>query len=215
MSGRPGSMTTATPHITEFLRDIRLAFGEGEVIRSADLVAKLIAAPARPWAEYKRGKPITQRQLARLLGGLRIISTNVRPPAPRPQGKGYRRIDFEEAWAAYCPVGDGSKNVDLSHSHAGWDAGTDRKTENGSTGQPAVPPMTKDEFIKASIRNCRVLAREAYAEAKVSLLGLQPTELLAPPIIRHLADTDLADRFHHVLASGLYRILAITVLLDG
>ena len=60
------------------------------------------------------------------------------------------------------------------------------------------------------------------------LVGLQPTELLAPPIIRHLADADLADRIHHGLALRdqnidlpqlrgdlLYRFLAITVLLDG
>jgi hypothetical protein len=32
------------------------------------------------------------------------------------------------------------------------------------------------------------------------LLALQPTELLAPPIIRHLAHADLADCVHHILA---------------
>src|SRR6476661_3500821 len=32
------------------------------------------------------------------------------------------------------------------------------------------------------------------------LLALQPTELLAPPIIRHLAHPDLADCVHQVLA---------------
>ena len=52
----------------ELLADIRLAFGETDVIRSADLVAKLIADPERPWAEWRHGKPITQKQLAGLLG---------------------------------------------------------------------------------------------------------------------------------------------------
>ena len=62
-----------------------------------------------------------------------------------------------------------------------------------------------------------------------SSLGLQPAELLAPPIIRHLANPDLADCVHHVLAlrdrnidlpqlraisSCLYRFLAIAVLLN-
>src|SRR5262249_36182351 len=32
------------------------------------------------------------------------------------------------------------------------------------------------------------------------LLGFQPAELLAPPIIRHLTHPDLADCIHHVLA---------------
>jgi hypothetical protein len=151
------------------LGDCRPAFGDADVIRSEDLVAKLAADPEQPWAEYNRGKPITQRQLAQLLGGFHITSTNVRPPAPLPQGKGYRRVDFEGAWAAYCPgqnaspadsplskrpnvpmpmesaqlsdfasvpekPWDGSKNDDLSNNHARWDAGTDRKPENGAPG---------------------------------------------------------------------------------
>src|SRR5207247_2181888 len=48
------------------------------------------------------------------------------------------------------------------------------------------------------------LAQPAVLELKVlqalHLLGLQPTKLLAPPIIRHLAHADLADCVHHVLA---------------
>jgi Protein of unknown function (DUF3631) len=47
----------------ELLKDIRRAFGEDEAIRSADLVAKLTADPERPWAEWKRGKPLSQKQL--------------------------------------------------------------------------------------------------------------------------------------------------------
>lgn len=148
------------------LADCRLAFGDDAVIRSADLVHELTADPERPWAEYNRGDPITQRQLAKLLGTFGIISVNVRPEVG-PQGKGYRRIDFEEAWERYCPSKiawradsdisirptvprpvesaqvsdftsvpeaprDGSKEGNLSNNHAGWDAGTDRKPENGA-----------------------------------------------------------------------------------
>jgi putative DNA primase/helicase len=86
----------------ELLRDIRSAFGYDDVIRSSDLVAKLTADPERPWAERKHGCPLTQKQLAGLLAPFHIISLTVHPPG-LPDGKGYRRIDFEEAWAAYCP----------------------------------------------------------------------------------------------------------------
>jgi Protein of unknown function (DUF3631) len=86
----------------ELLRDIQGAFGDNEVIRSADLVAKLTADPERPWAEWRHGRPLTQKQLGGLLRPFGIISVNVNPPG-LPQGKGYRRIDFEEAWGAYCP----------------------------------------------------------------------------------------------------------------
>jgi putative DNA primase/helicase len=86
----------------KLLRDIRSAFGEDDVIRSSDLVAKLTADPERPWAEWKQGRPLTQKQLAGLLAPFHIISLTVHPPG-LPDGKGYRRIDFEEAWTAYCP----------------------------------------------------------------------------------------------------------------
>ena len=86
----------------ELLRDIRSTFGDDDVIRSSDLVAKLTADTERPWAEWKHGRPLTQKQLAGLLAPFHIISLTVHPPG-LPDGKGYRRIDFEEAWAAYCP----------------------------------------------------------------------------------------------------------------
>jgi putative DNA primase/helicase len=142
----------------ELLKDIQVAFGEHEVIRSADLVAKLTADPERPWAEWKHGRPLTQKQLASLLVPFCITSGTVHPPG-LPDGKGYRRADFERAWRAYCPsspqiatpeaskrpnddeVGttrglqsvretfpDESKNASLSYSHTGLDAWTDRAT---------------------------------------------------------------------------------------
>jgi putative DNA primase/helicase len=84
------------------LADCREAFGNDEVIRSVDLVTKLAADPEQPWAEYNRGKPISPRQVAKLLGTFGIISVNVNPTG-LPQGKGYRRVDFEEPWERYCP----------------------------------------------------------------------------------------------------------------
>jgi hypothetical protein len=62
--------------------------------------------------------------------------------------------------------------------------------------------LLQNELIQRQIGNR--LAQPAVLELKVlqarHLLGLQPTELLAPPIIRHLAHADLADCVRHVLA---------------
>jgi hypothetical protein len=85
----------------ELLRDIRVAFGDAQVIRSADLIEKLIADPERPWAEWSHGRPLTQRQLAGLLRPFFIFPDTVHPPG-LAQGKGYKQAHFEEAWAAYC-----------------------------------------------------------------------------------------------------------------
>ena len=86
----------------ELLRDIRTALGDASEIRTADLLTKLTADPERPWADWSHGKALTAKHLGGLLKPFTIISVNVKPPG-LPQGKGYRRVDFEEAWAAYCP----------------------------------------------------------------------------------------------------------------
>src|SRR5262249_46023503 len=93
----------ATSINVELLADIRLAFGDpAEVIRSADLITELTKDPERPWAEWKYGKPLTQKQLAGLLSPFGIISETVHP-AGQPHAKGYKRASFEEAWEAYLP----------------------------------------------------------------------------------------------------------------
>jgi putative DNA primase/helicase len=96
----------------ELLKDIRVAFGDHEVIRSADLVARLTADPERPWAEWKPGRPLSQKQLASLLVPFCITSGTVHPPG-LSDGKGYRRADFEGAWRAYCP---GSQQIGTSEA---------------------------------------------------------------------------------------------------
>ena len=153
----------------ELLADIRTAFGDDrDEMKSADLVAALVADPERPWAEWRGGKPLTQKQLAWLLKPFGITSETVHP-AGEPHGKGYKRVRFEGAWAAYCagqnasrgpkPPSEackrasademgtsrhfrsvqngsphGSKNANLSHSHAGLHACTDRNPESGREG---------------------------------------------------------------------------------
>jgi putative DNA primase/helicase len=176
----------------ELLRDIRTAFGDDEVIRSADLLAKLTADPERPWAEWKHGRSLTQKQLAGLLRPFQILSLTVHPPG-RADGKGYRRADFEQAWRAYCSgqndpsqqsgpcetsirpnadeMGttrdfrnvrkdnpDGLKNGNLSYSHTGLDAWTDRDNPDGVNGQfdqeigPPTDPL--DDGFPDCLRRC-------------------------------------------------------------
>jgi putative DNA primase/helicase len=99
----------------ELLADIRMAFGNLDMIRSADLVAKLVADPEGPWANWKRGKSLTQKQLAGLLRPFGIIPEEVHPEGrDGPHGKGYKRTSLEEAWAAYLPPPEARKRA-----HAG------------------------------------------------------------------------------------------------
>jgi hypothetical protein len=150
----------------ECLADIKLAFGKTESMWSLDLVETLNTDPERPWATWNKGKPITQKQLAGLLKPFGIISEVIWVNGK--SAKGYKRVRFEEAWAAYLPgqdhcagppevifpskrqsadktgtsdvfspvratLPDGSKNSNLPHSHAGFDALTGKSTRPGAT----------------------------------------------------------------------------------
>jgi putative DNA primase/helicase len=183
----------------ELLKDVRLAFEDSDAIRSVDLVTALAADPERPWPEYNRGKPISQRQVARLLGAFGIISTTVHPPGVA-HGKGYRRVDLEEAWAAYCgqntpsdqngasqacerasademgtscdfrsvreDIPHGSKNGNLSYSHAGLHACTDKNGGNGGEGHSdqGVDPLDDGLPPFGSLQRCAHCNRRGARE---------------------------------------------------
>jgi hypothetical protein len=87
----------------QLLTDIQEAFRPGEDgLPTKVLIERLTADPERPWADYRQGKPISPKQLGRMLRAFRIASETVHPGSA-PDAKGYRRMRFEEAWAAYVP----------------------------------------------------------------------------------------------------------------
>ncbi len=70
---------------------------------SEAVVAALRKLEERPWSEWGRQeKPITPRQVARLLAPFDIKSKTIRVGAETP--KGYKREDFVDAWARYLPL---------------------------------------------------------------------------------------------------------------
>jgi hypothetical protein len=154
-----------------------------DCLLSKAVIAKLIEDPEQPWVEYKNGKPITQKQLAGLLGQYRIYSGTVHPDG-HPDGKGYKRQQFEEAWERYLGEApgfsnseasnrpnadvmgtshnfssvpetswDGSKNANLSNNDAGWDGWTDRKAGNGGDGEFGVTPAGDCQHTSARADN--------------------------------------------------------------
>lgn len=71
-------------------------------IASTDLVEKLVEIEERPWPEWHHQKPITPRQVARLLKPFGVKPTNVRIGSKIP--KGYRLEDFNDAFSRYVPI---------------------------------------------------------------------------------------------------------------
>jgi putative DNA primase/helicase len=66
---------------------------------SRDLIEQLTSDPEKPWAEFRRGKSLTQKQLAKLLGPYEIVSETVWIGGQ--SAKGYKRAAFEDAWTRY------------------------------------------------------------------------------------------------------------------
>jgi hypothetical protein len=87
------------------LADIKALFDaapKAHCMHSAVMVIGLIEDPEKPWAEFTRGKPLTQNRLAKLLGTYKITSQTVTPPGSK-DAKGYYRSQFEDAWSYYVP----------------------------------------------------------------------------------------------------------------
>ena len=117
----------------ELLSDVRDAFESLGVdrISTKDLREHLIAMEERPWCEWRRGDPITQRGLARLLKPYDIIARSIRLEDGRTP-KGFLREQFEDAWRRHLPQEpqsypphrhNGSTKPDSALSHPPQEAG--------------------------------------------------------------------------------------------
>lgn len=83
------------------LSDIRDVFRKDETITTEMLLARLHAVDEGPWTDL-RGKSLDPRGLAQRLKPYSISSTTVR--AGEKPAKGYKRVDFSDAWRRYLEV---------------------------------------------------------------------------------------------------------------
>ncbi|MGI8814882.1 MAG: DUF3631 domain-containing protein [Pseudonocardia sp.] len=90
----------ASPKV-RLLTDCQTAFAEHDVMPTTVLLDKLNADPEAPWRDYGP-HGLTARKLGVLLSEYEIRSANIRFDGIG-QAKGFRRIDFTDAWERYCP----------------------------------------------------------------------------------------------------------------
>lgn len=84
------------------LADIRTVLGDGDAIRTTDLLDRLCNLETAPWANLK-GAPIDARFLARQLAKYEITTNNTIRLGSLGTMKGYRRQHFADAWDRYLP----------------------------------------------------------------------------------------------------------------
>lgn len=172
LSGRRDDETAAVV----LLGDLRKLFADRKTDRlaSADIIVALADMDDRPWPEWRNGKPITARQLARLLEPFRIR------PGTRRDGaetfKGYSLASFDDAFGRYLVVssvtpsqtstGAGFRDIRSVTSAARV---TDIETPKASTGAgcDAVTDRTggawHEQAIQAPGRGCTA---DEYARAR-------------------------------------------------
>ena len=99
----PGESDNETLGV-ELLRDIRSIFETRNANRigSIEMVEELVKLDSRPWAEYRRGRPLTATALARALRQFKIYKRE------NADGSFYQLSDFQDALdrytAPYPPV---------------------------------------------------------------------------------------------------------------
>jgi putative DNA primase/helicase len=83
------------------LQDIKAMFETStlDYLTSKTIIERLTADPEKPWAEWTRGRPITEKGVAALLHEYHIFSRTVGPRDSH--ARGYRRADFTDASQRY------------------------------------------------------------------------------------------------------------------
>nr|MBA2536931.1 DUF3631 domain-containing protein [Actinomycetota bacterium] len=158
-------------------------------VPSAALVAALNDLPESPWAEFTRGRPLTQRKLADLL----------RPFGVCPHSNGTRRVylasSFEDPFRRYLvqsvkvsepqqpcgveaisevsaePSPDTSKNSGIPHQHSDPDTLTLRTPENGGRASLSASEkaVARDRVARAELEKRDAERAEADARIRAEL----------------------------------------------
>jgi len=94
-------ITDLTSAGVALLRDIKTMFDRStlDYLASKAIIDDLTSDREKPWAEWSRGKPITEKGVASLLHEHGISSRTV--GSRGATAKGYRKGDFEDAWRRY------------------------------------------------------------------------------------------------------------------
>jgi putative DNA primase/helicase len=188
------------------LEDVQQIFATEGVdrIQSQELAAKLAKIEERPWVEWKNDRPITPRQIAKLLEQFKVKPDTIRTSVGT--AKGYMLEDFTDAFARYTAYRSvtpehcseikdlrSSRSVTLNErvtdkNHEkpnkinGCYAVTDGKTPPGQKGQCAdcgEGERLGDEMLEAYTGACKSWLHRSCGEAQVTVMR-RPGNGVAP-----------------------------------
>lgn len=105
-----GDSKEADSIAVQLLSDIKAIFLKRKVdrIASTELIELLSVMEERPWPEFAHGRPLTTRQLAKLLSPFSVMPETIRLGS-NVTLKGYTLERFADAFARYLPCSDPSQ----------------------------------------------------------------------------------------------------------
>lgn len=132
------------------LHDIKEIFEARDCdrIRTETLLDELTRLTERPWPEWRKGKPISPRSIARLLRPFGVSSRTIRFPVGGPQ-KGYLKSDFENSFSRYISPED-PDSTDLSVTSVT----TASLRHLAPTSDPLQRPMCNGSETASNPRGC-------------------------------------------------------------
>ena len=137
------------------LADIHHVFGDkarrggadSDRISSTDLVDALVALSDRPWATWSRGKPISAAAIARRLKDFSIFPNTIKL-ANRRQPNGYKRSQFDDAFARYLSQPPGSPVQGSRSSPTSANPGSSgqfQSSPRGASGEVSEPAQALEK----------------------------------------------------------------------
>lgn len=138
-----GAANAAQSAANELLADIQHVFESrrADRIKTADLIAALVEDDEAAWATWNKGRPLTPRQLGRMLSGYGIRSKDIRNGYE--VAKGFTLEQFSDAFARYLSAPPDlpatSATTAANPINTGRDVSRMNQQRSGSETVPATP----------------------------------------------------------------------------
>lgn len=147
------------------LSDLQEVWGEEAHVPTAELLPRLHGLEESPWGDWY-GRPLSARDLARLLRPYRIGSKNIRLDGG--QSKGYAKEDLEDAWTRYTRTPVPSVPTSQGPDVPGMTSANGRDGSGTDDDSASVPPPDQGERddwdVGTDVTDVRLDRVQVYAE---------------------------------------------------
>ena len=137
--------TSASVRLLADLRQVFHTTG-AEGLYTSTILEALHQLEDAPWADWY-GRPLTTRDLAKLLRPYQVESKNIREHGTGAPRKGYTRADLQDAWARYVPLHplhELQASEPAGHTGNGHVADQQRLSATSATGPGDVADVAAD-----------------------------------------------------------------------